>query len=74
MNYNVGLRYTFDDIEYIPDRRKDKIKQEEYEKNPRKFLISFYSRFPDEGKVFDFETSLKQSADVTDAPYKYIIL
>lgn len=70
----VWLRYNYDDIEYIPERRKEKTKKEEYEKNPRKFLISYYSRFPDEWKVFDYETSLKIESDVINAPYKYIIL
>ncbi len=70
----VWKRYTYDDIEYIPERRKEKTKKEEYEKNPRKFLISYYSRFPDEWKVFDYETALKIESEVKAAPYKYIIL
>ncbi len=70
----VGMRYTYDDIEYIPDRRKEKVKKEEFAKNPKKFLVSFYSRFPDEGKVFDFETSLKHSDTIKKSPYKYIVL
>jgi len=70
----VWMRYTYDDIEYIPEWRKEKTKKEEYEKNPKKFIVSFYSRFPDEGKVFDYEVAIKRPEHLIEAPYRYIII
>jgi hypothetical protein len=71
--YSIGLRYTIDDAELIPEAEKESIKAK-YSTDPEKYLAELYGRFPDEGKVFKYETSILLAEDVTKNKYKFVVM
>jgi len=71
-NYNVGLRYTIDDAEFIPPEEVAKIKAQ-YILNPRRYLTELYSRFPDEWKIFKYESSIREHDQLNINNYKYAV-
>lgn len=57
-NERAGLRYTIDDIEYIPEKRREAEKARMWENNPQRYYAELYSRFSDEWKVFNYNWCL----------------
>jgi len=72
MTHYAGLRYTIDDNEFLPDVEKVAIKKQ-YSSDPAKYLAELYSRFPDEGKIFKYEPTLRDSTVLLVNNYKYIV-
>jgi hypothetical protein len=72
MTHNAGLRYTIDDNEFLPDIEKARIKAQ-YAKDPIRYLAELYSRFPDEGKIFKYESALRDSTALLVNNYKYVV-
>lgn len=72
LTHNAGLRYTIDDNEFLPDVEKEKIKKQ-YSADPQKYLAELYSRFPDEGKIFKYESTLRESTTLLTNNYKYVV-
>ena len=72
MTHYAWLRYTIDDNEFLPEVEKEAIKKQ-YSKNPAKYLAELYSRFPDEGKIFKYEPTLRESTSLLINNYKYVV-
>ena len=72
MTHYAGLRYTIDDNEFLPEVEKNAIKKQ-YSADPAKYLAELYSRFPDEGKIFKYEPTLRDSTALLVNNYKFIV-
>lgn len=72
MTHYAGLRYTIDDNEFLPEVEKIAIKKQ-YSADPAKYLAELYSRFPDEGKIFKYEPTLRDSTTLLVNNYKFIV-
>ena len=57
-NERAGLRFTIDDIEYIPEHRREAEKQRLRQNNPDRYYAEMYSRFADKWKVFNYNWCL----------------
>lgn len=57
-NERVGLRYCIDDIEYLPEKKREAEKEDMRNKNPQRYYAEYYSRYADEGKVFNYNWCL----------------
>lgn len=68
-----ALRYTIDDIEYLSEKKRDYIKKE-YEKDVVRYMSELYSRYPDEGKVFDYENALCSKDKVFSYSYENVVV
>jgi hypothetical protein len=53
-NERTGLRYDIDDVEYIPEAKREAEKERMRAKNPQRYYAELYSRYADEGKVFNY--------------------
>ncbi len=68
----MGVRFTIDDIEHIPERQKEFSKQE-LSQYPERYLAELYSVFSNEAKVFQYETCLRESDKVLNRQYDYLL-
>lgn len=71
---SAAKRYTLDDDENITEERKELLRQDYLKKSPARYLCELYSRFPDEGKVFNYSRSLQMSDKIKERVYKYVII
>ena len=71
LDHYIGLRYTIDDAENIPETEKDSIKRK-YEKDPVRYMTELYARFPDEGKVFKYEASTLAPEQIQQKAYHFV--
>jgi hypothetical protein len=69
----VGLRFTIDDIEYISELQK-KISKDKLKEYPSRYLAELYGIFPDEWKIFPYETCLKERKRVDEVVFDYIVM
>ena len=53
---STGIRYTIDDDENMTEKQKEHVKESYLKKDPSRYMTELYSRFPDEGKVFNYST------------------
>lgn len=72
INERVGLRYTIDDIEYIPEHRREAEKERMRAKNPQRYYAELYSRYADEGKVFNYNWCLTDLGKNKWTAYQHI--
>jgi hypothetical protein len=72
-HHTVGLRYTIDDIEYITEKQRERMRKE-YEKDPDRYMAELYSRFPEDGKVFKYNHVLIAKEKIYMPAYKYIVI
>ena len=69
----VGLRYNIDDIEYMPQRKKDKVKSDYWERNPSRYYAELYSRYADDNKVFKYSKVLTQPEKLKQQTYDLVV-
>jgi len=69
------LRYDIDQVEdwVIPVDRKESIKSI-YSKTPQRYLTELYCRFPDEWKIFKYETSITKKESLLNYHYDKIVI
>lgn len=68
----MGVRFTIDDIEHIPERQKEFSKQE-LSIYPDRYLAELYSVFSNESKVFQYETALRDREKIINRQYDYLM-
>jgi len=71
-NDMVWLRYTIDDIEYMPEAKREAEKRRMWNANPQRYYAELYSRYADEGKVFNYNWCLTNLDKYKWTIYKYI--
>lgn len=71
-NERTGLRYCIDDVEYIPEQRRETEKERLWKQNPQRYYAEYYSRYADEGKVFNYNNCLAEIKKDTSKTYEHI--
>jgi len=73
-NEYVGIRYTIDDIEYMNDAKKDKIKEKYWRMNKERYYSELYARYADEWKVFNYQHSVAQPELIAQSQFEYAVV
>lgn len=68
----VGIRYNIDDVEYIPENKREAEKERMRAMNPQRYYAELYSRYADEGKVFNYNWCLTDLEKNKQATYQSI--